>query len=92
MQKPRLLNINNRIQLCYITYSEGNITDIHGPIQCMGDPGVSSANFVQKLIELIQEAYQTSKVLELQDLPEHIQKEIKSQIESSSSSESSESE
>lgn len=91
MQKPRLFKYQDRVQLCFVSYEKGEITNIHGPVQCIGDAGVDAESFANKLVELLMEGLHTSKVLELHELPEHIQKEIEDQVSSSSSeSESSE--
>jgi len=88
MQKPRLIRINGKVQLCMVTYNVGEITDLHGPVQCISEPGMTGPAFVQKLVELLGESLHTSKVLELTDLPEKMQEEIQTAIDQSNSEKS----
>lgn len=87
MQKPRLVRINGRVQLCMITYNTGEMTDLNGPVQCISEPGMEGMVFVNKLVELLGEAVHTSKVLELTDLPEKMQTEIQDAINAAQATE-----
>ena len=89
MQKPRLLKLQDKIQLCMVTYDKGEIVDLHGPMQCVSEIGMGGETFVNKLVELLAEALHTSKVIEMKDLPIHMQEDINTQLEDQSSSENS---
>jgi hypothetical protein len=88
--KPRLIRIEGRLQLCMVTYEDGNIVDLNGPVQCSSDIDATKEEFVKGLDEMLGESVHGSHVLEMTDLPDDIQQGIKDGLEAqSSSSESS---
>jgi len=86
--KPRLIRIEGRLQLCMVTYENGVIVDLNGPVQCSSDIDASKEEFVKGLDEMLGEAVHGSHVLEMSDLPEDIQQGIKDGLEAQSSSSS----
>lgn len=86
--KPRLIRIEKRLQLCMVTYENGNIVDLNGPLQCSSDIDATKEEFVKGLDELLGESVHGSHVLEMSDLPEDIQQGIRDGLEAQSSSSS----
>lgn len=80
IQKARFINIKGQIQLCMVTYNDGMMVDINGPVSCMGDVGVSRDQFIQSMDNLLVEAKHGSPVLELSDLPKSLVDEIEAAL------------
>lgn len=78
--RPRFLCIEERLYLMSATYQAGQIVELSGPYQVVGDPGVGAMELMTAMSRLMLEAQHEHRVLKLEDLPEKIRKQVETAI------------
>jgi hypothetical protein len=80
IKEARFLVVNSVPYLVSITKDKGEITDLHGPYQCIGSKGMPIESFVQEFTGLMVTALHSARPLELHDLPANIRADVESAL------------
>ncbi len=72
----RFLEIEGRLHLVMVKLNLGQVVDVVGKVECIGDPNRSAAEVAQGLVKLAMEALHGGPVLQVADLPEDVQKRL----------------